>query len=214
MGIPGQQQQVSGLRQAITNTTNLLNQVAPSVYGRTAGSLVTSAQAGRQISNEQAPIQTQLGGLNTAVGNASSDLNTNLTRASNLATLKVQGQTSQQQSLMDLYKNLQAKEEFAQQQALEQQKAAETARANKAGEAIASRNASTSASRASAPSASQGDIATARGDLVKLQGGDGYVSPQTYARVALQWANAGYSLADFNKNFAKFKNPNNPNYTL
>src|SRR3990167_4690045 len=60
LGVPQAQQQVSGLRQAITNTTNLLNQIAPSVQGRTATSQVTAAQANRQIANEQAPVQENL----------------------------------------------------------------------------------------------------------------------------------------------------------
>lgn len=206
LGVPGQQQQVSGLRQAITNTTNLLNQVAPSVYGRTQNSLVTTAQAGRQIGNEEAPIQSKLSGLNTAEGNAASDLNTNLSRAGTLASLEEQGQSTKESNLKDLYTALYGQEQDAQAEADKQRSLADSEKPTSSG--------SGGSSSSTTPSATQGDIATSRGDLIKSVGSDGFVSPQTYAQVALQWANAGYSLADFNKNFAKYKNPHNPNYTI
>lgn len=213
-GVTGAQQQVSGLRQAITNTTNLLNQVAPSVYGKTQNSLVTNAQATGQIAAQDAPIQTKLSGLNTSEGNASSDLTSAENNASTLAGAEQTGQTAQQTALMDLYKTLSSNETNSSQ-------AQEAIREFNASNAIAQQNANTSASSAASsaaksatPTATQGDIATSRGDLIKSAAGDGYVSPQAYAQIALQWANAGYSLKDFNTNFAKYKNPQNPNYTI
>lgn len=113
LGVPGQQQQVSGLRQAITNTTNLLNQVAPSVYGRTGQSLVTTAQAGRQIQNEQAPIQQNLSGLGTQYSNANADLSTNEGRAQAMAQLEQQGQEAKLSGLKDIYSALYQKEQDA-----------------------------------------------------------------------------------------------------
>lgn len=64
---------VKGLRGAIQNTTNLLNGVAPSVQGRTANSLVTSAVANRQIQNEQAPISATLDKQGKDYSDANSD---------------------------------------------------------------------------------------------------------------------------------------------
>lgn len=113
LGVPAAQQQVSGLRQAITNTTNLLNNVAPSVMGRTQNSLVTAAQAGRQIQNEQAPIQQKLAGLNTSESNAASDLSSLLSRASELSNLKVQGQNDKLTGLKNIYDALFGKEQAA-----------------------------------------------------------------------------------------------------
>lgn len=127
-GVPQGIQQVSGLRQAITNTTNLLNHVAPSVYGRTADSLVTNAQAGRQISNEQAPIQTELGQQNTDYTNANSDLERNISQAHDQATLGLQGQDQQLGNLRTIYDSLYKQEQDALSQQLEQQKLAETKR--------------------------------------------------------------------------------------
>ncbi len=128
LGIPGQQQQVSGLRQAITNTTNLLNQVAPSVYGRTQNSLVTNAQAGRQIQNEQAPISQNLQNEGTQLTGAQSDLSTALDKANQMAGLQVTGQQQQLDNLKNIYGALYQKEQDAASAQLEQQKLAEQAR--------------------------------------------------------------------------------------
>lgn len=116
-GIPQQQQQVTGLRGAIQNTQNLLTQVAPSVMGRTANSLVTSAQAGAIINNEQAPLNTQLDKENTDYSNANSDLNTATSQADQEAQAVLSGQTSQESALSDLYKTLSANEANSAQQA-------------------------------------------------------------------------------------------------
>lgn len=220
LGIPGEQQQVSGLRQAITDTTNLLNQVGPSVMGRTANSLVTSAQANRQIQNEAAPIQSKLAGLNASDQQAESDLAANRSKAATAASLQEQGQQNQLSSLYNIYqalygqeqdssKSAEAQREF---DANQQQSASQLAEQEREANVSESQNQQKLDQSTVAPT--QQDIAAANSDLIKLQGSDGYVSPQTYARAALSWANAGYSLADFNKSFGKFKNPNNPNYTL
>lgn len=113
LGVPGQEQQVSGLRQAITNTTNLLNQVAPSVYGRTGNSLVTDAQATRQIGNEQAPIATQLNQQNQSYTGAQSDLDRALQQAAQNATFQEQGQQQQLGNLQTVYGNLYKQEQDA-----------------------------------------------------------------------------------------------------
>lgn len=73
LGTTAAQQQVTGLRQAINNTTTLLGNVAPSVMGRTGNSLETTAQANAEISNEQAPLNTQLNSESTDYTNANSD---------------------------------------------------------------------------------------------------------------------------------------------
>src|SRR5258708_9369943 len=72
-GVDAAQGQVQGLRGAIQNTTDLLNKVAPSVMGRVGNSLVTDAQANRQITNEQAPLNTQLNTETTDYSNANTD---------------------------------------------------------------------------------------------------------------------------------------------
>lgn len=128
LGVPGQQQQVSGLRQAITNTTNLLNQVAPSVYGRTQNSLVTSAQAGHQIANEQAPIATQLQQENQDYSGAQSDLDKALTLAGQSANLEVAGQQQKLDNFKSIYDSLYKQEQDAATRELENQKLSESKR--------------------------------------------------------------------------------------
>lgn len=217
LGVPQAQQQVSGLRQAITNTTNLLNQVAPSVYGRTANSLVTTAQAGRQIQNESAPIQTKLSGLNTAEGNASSDLNTNLSRAQALASLEQSGQQTKEANLMDIYKAIYGQEQDAKSAALEQAKLDEQKREANLSASSRSSGGGLSASQSLSESKAQQQTSTAnkiQSNLDKVVGKDGYVSPQSYAAASKDWTQAGYSIKDFNNYFAQYKNPQNPYYAI
>lgn len=128
LGIPQAQSQVSGLRQAITNTTNLLNQIPSSVYGRAAGSLITSGQAGRQIQNESAPVQSKLQSQNQDYGQQESDLQQLLGKASTGAQLDLQDQQNKMSLLQSIYQNLFGKEQAAASQALEQQKLQEQIR--------------------------------------------------------------------------------------
>lgn len=113
LGIPGAQQQVSGLRGAINNTTNLLQQVAPSVMGRTQNSLVTSAQANAQIANGQAPLNTQLDAENQQYSGASSDLTNLLGQANTETSNDLTGQQNQLSYLQGIYGDLSAGEQQA-----------------------------------------------------------------------------------------------------
>lgn len=128
LGVDQAQQQVSGLRQAITNTTNLLNSVAPSVMGRTGNSLVTSAQAGRQIQNEQAPLNTTLGQQNQDYTAANSDLTSLSGKASALASGEYQSQQDKLANYQNIYNALYKQEQDSLAQQTEQQKLAEQAR--------------------------------------------------------------------------------------
>lgn len=122
LGVPQQQQQVSGLRRAITNTTNLLNNVPGSVMGRTANSLVTSAQANRQILNESAPIESTLKQQSADAANAQDTLKNLLGEAGQQATLTEQGNANKLASLKAIYDSLFGKEQAAANAQLEQQK--------------------------------------------------------------------------------------------
>jgi hypothetical protein len=111
LGVDKATEQVQGLRGAITRTTGLLNQVAPSVYGRTQGSLVTNAQATRQIGNEQAPIQQNLQDLGTQYSSASSDLGNLRDQANTRASATLAQQQGNLSYLQQLYQQLQGKEQ-------------------------------------------------------------------------------------------------------
>lgn len=113
LGVNGAQSTVSGLQGAINSTTKLLQQVAPSVMGRTSGSLVTSAQANKQVANEQAPINTDL----TNETNQYNQANTNLTNLQNQAQTAAsgiyQGQQDKESYLQNLYSSLYGQEQDA-----------------------------------------------------------------------------------------------------
>lgn len=215
LGLPAAQQQVSGLRQAITNTTNLLNNVAPSVYGRTQDSLVTSAQAGRQIQNESAPIQQTLSGQNTSLTNDQSDLGNLLSQATTQAQLKQQGQSDSLTNLENIYKDLYGQEQDSQAEADKQAALQEQIRESNLSSASSSGGGGSGGS-AKAPSAAevkQQDQAGASQYLSSLKGGDGHVSPSTWNSAITQWMNAGYSAADFVKQFMPFINQHTGHYT-
>jgi hypothetical protein len=114
LGVNAAQDTVTGLRGAINNTTQLLKQVAPSVMGRTGNSLVTNAQATKQISNEQAPISQNLTEQNTQYGQASQDLSELQQRAQEAASGIYQGQQDKLSYAQNLYNTLYKQEQDAQ----------------------------------------------------------------------------------------------------
>lgn len=135
LGIPQAQQNVSGLRQAITNTTNLLNQVPDSVRGRTGGSLVTAAQAGRQIQNEQAPVAQQLQSRGQEYGEAQEGYGMLSGQAEREANAQITGDQQRLGNLQSIYEALFGREQAKEAAKLEREKLAEARRAAKAASA-------------------------------------------------------------------------------
>jgi hypothetical protein len=113
MGVDTAQNTVTGLQGAISNTTRLLSQVAPSVMGRTANSLVTSAQANKQISNEQAPLSATLNTQGTEYNQANTNLSQLRTAAQNAATGEYTGQQNKLSYLQNLYNTMYKQEQDA-----------------------------------------------------------------------------------------------------
>lgn len=159
-GVQGAQDTVSGLRGAITNTTKLLNNVAPSVMGRTGNSLVTSAQANRQIQNEQAPISQTLGQQTQDYNTANQDYDKALQQATQSANMQYTDQQNKTSYMQNLYNTLFGREQAAQQAA--QAKAAQDEQARQFNEQLA-------ASKASA--AAKSSSGTGNYDLSSLLGG-------------------------------------------
>ena len=127
-GVQGAEDTVKGLRGAITNTSKLLTQVAPSVMGRTASSLVTSAQAGKQIQNEQQPIAQNLSQQTQDYGVANEDLSRASSRASEAANMEYGDQQNKMSYMQNLYNTLFGREQAAQQAEQARQQQAEQAR--------------------------------------------------------------------------------------
>jgi hypothetical protein len=113
LGVNSAQSTVTGLRGAINNTTKLLQQVAPSVMGRTGSSLVTNAQATRQIGNEQAPISQRLSEQGTQLGEGERNLSELNSRAQEAASGIYQGQQDKLSYAQNLYNTLYSKERDA-----------------------------------------------------------------------------------------------------
>lgn len=127
-GVNSQQQTVQGLQGALNNTTKLLQQVAPSVMGRTADSLVTNAQASKQIQNEQAPISTNLSNEGTQYNQANQLLSTDEQQAQTAANGIYTGQQDKLSYLQNIYNNLFTSEQDAQAEQDKQAALAEQAR--------------------------------------------------------------------------------------
>lgn len=113
LGVQGARDTVKGLRGAIDSSTKLLKQVAPSVMGRTGGSLVTAAQAARQIQNEQAPISENLSYQTNDYGRATEDLSGLEGRALQASNLAYQGQQDKLSYLQNLYNTMYGREQDA-----------------------------------------------------------------------------------------------------
>lgn len=114
LGVQGAEDTVTGLRGAINKTTQLLKSVAPSVMGRTAGSLVTNAQAGKQIQNEQAPISQTLTDQGTQYDEANQSADKLEGQAEQAANGIYQGQQDKQSYLQNIYKSLYQREQSVQ----------------------------------------------------------------------------------------------------
>lgn len=113
LGVPQAQQQVSGLRQAINNTTTLLNGIPSSVQGRTANSLVTSAQANAQIGNAEAPVNDQLNKEQSDYTDANTNYDQLEQQAEAKANAQLTGQQSQMGYLQSIYNDLYGQESDA-----------------------------------------------------------------------------------------------------
>lgn len=110
LGVAGAQSTATGLQGAIQNTTNLLGQVAPSVYGRTGNSLVTTAQAGQQIQNAEAPLNATLAKEGTDYGNAEQNYHDLLGQADTEAQNTLSDQSTREGYLQNIYNDLYGKE--------------------------------------------------------------------------------------------------------
>lgn len=121
LGVQGALGQVQGLRGAINQTTGLLKQVAPGVMGRTGNSLVTSAQANRQIQNESAPLQEKLGEQSKNYNQAYQDYSDLEKQAEARANAELEGQRNQLSYLQSIYGALYQQEKDAAERAFQQQ---------------------------------------------------------------------------------------------
>lgn len=188
-GTAAAQQQVQGLRGAIQNTTNLLNNVAPSVQGRTGNSLVTSAQANQIINNEQAPISATLSKENTDYGNDESDAQNLQQEAQSAAQAKLQDQTNQESYLQNIYNDLYTGESDSAKLAEQQREADLSAKASSSSDGLASTLGSLfGGGSAAAPASPTGS----------LTGGKTSAQAQSYVSSLLKTNNANTIINTYN----------------
>lgn len=112
-GVPEIRNTVSGLRTTVANTTNALNNVDPSVTGRTQGSLVTEAQREKQVANESAPIAGQLKDQTSSLNQNQQDLTDALGQANTQATNQVNDYNSGRTALQSEYTTAYQREQDA-----------------------------------------------------------------------------------------------------
>lgn len=80
--------------------------------------------------------------------------------------------------------------------------------------AAAAANAAASRSSASPAEVLDADRRAIASELSKVTGGDGYVSPGSYATMKNQWQSAGYDGKTFDAYFQSYRNPKNTAYSL
>lgn len=109
-GVGDVRNRVSSIRNTLLNTENALNQVDPSVTGRTSGSLVTEAQRQRLVNLERQPLAAQYGQQQGALSNEQATLSDLLGQAANQSNLIFQGQQQKISNAKDIYQALTARE--------------------------------------------------------------------------------------------------------
>lgn len=202
-GVPEIRNTVSGLRTTVANTTAALNNVDPSVTGRTQGSLVTEAQREAQVNNERAPIAQNLTDENNSLNQNQSDLTDAENQASQLAGNEVSDYNAGRTALQDEYTTEYQKEQDAASQAAAQAAAAEQQREFNVSN---STKLATSGGSTALPT-KQAATASTKQFLEGQAGSDGHVAPSALANAYNQWINNGLSDADFWSNFQGYWNP-------
>jgi hypothetical protein len=128
-GVPEIRQRVAGLRTTLGNTENALNNVDPSVTGRTSRSLVTEAQRSRIVNKEREPIAAQYGQQSRALGDESANLSEQSRAAQMLAEGQMNDYTTGRNALQSQYADTVASE-TEQRRKLEADRAYELSKSN------------------------------------------------------------------------------------
>jgi uncharacterized small protein (DUF1192 family) len=116
-GVPEIRGRVAGLRTTLANTETALNNVDPSVTGRTSRSLVTEAQRQRMVTNERAPIAQQYGDQSRALTTESANLSDQEKAAQTLAHGRINDFTAGRDALRSQYEIALARETEARRRA-------------------------------------------------------------------------------------------------
>lgn len=206
LGVGDVRGRVTGLRNTLLNTENLLNQVEGSVTGRTQGSLVTEAQRQRLANLERQPLAAQYGQQSKGLANEQATLSDLLNQAQQRSSMEFQGLQTKEQSLRDVYNSMFQREQeqrrreeadraFAEQQRQADRAFAEQQRQYNASlqlqrEAAARARASASASSLSSGGGSTDWVRLVREAQQRADGDKGWGATYAYLRSQL-----GYDFA-------------------
>lgn len=210
-GVPEIRNTVSGLRTTVANTTNALNEVDPSVTGRTQGSLVTEAQRAAQVNNERAPIAQNLTDENNSLNENQQALTDALGEATTSANNAVSDYNSGRTALQDEYNDTYQREQDTAKSAADAAASAEQQREFNVSQAT-TRGSSSYNGGSNTPLSKTQVTAGIRQGLESVKGGDGHVAPADLAKAYDDWMQSGLSDADFWSAFQGYWNPNQGNY--
>ena len=112
-GVGAATDRVSNMRGLVSNLSSAVEAVDPSVTGRTSGTFTTEGQRQALVSRERAPILTDLGKQQTALGNEQSNLSNSQTLATQMASALLSEDNTTYQRLLDQYNSAVATEKAA-----------------------------------------------------------------------------------------------------
>lgn len=109
--VAGQTSRLSNLRTLVGNLESSVEQVDPSVTGRLAGGFATEGQRSALVNRERAPILSDLGKQQGALGDAQNDFATSSSLASQMVQNARSDDDTQYQRLLDEYNGANAAEQ-------------------------------------------------------------------------------------------------------
>lgn len=226
LGITDARANVTGLRTSLLNTENLIKNVEGDVSARTSEALVTENQKRRLVSMEQQPLAERASSEGRNLEVALGDYNMIMNEGKAQTDMQYQFQRDQRAALADRlqtaigqannkedrrryekdYERLLKKDALAQEQwekefGLEQEKH----------KLAVSKAAASGGGGSGGSNADRAGYDTARNETVgfldKYKGGDGFVSPKTFADARRGWTAKGQDPDMFNSLFGGWANP-------
>ena len=221
-GISDARTRVTGLRQELLDTENLIRGVEGSVGQRTQEKLVSEAQRQRLVAQERNPLIQDSAVTGRKLEFASAEVKDILAQGTAESEMEYRFQTDQRGAMMDQLKtaigrsdNAADREQWQKsydQLERKQQEEARMAREKfdyqKGQDAIANaRAASSGGGGGGSNKLNPQQTSQIRSNLSAVRGKDGYVSPTSYSQAKDDWRSAGGDIKDFESTFAYLKNP-------
>lgn len=201
---------IDELKQSVLKQTGEINQL----YTLRLGGNFSGLQ-GNDLGMMFSSANKQQTGIETTRANKLSDIALQEANVTNRYNTDIGNLGSKYQSLEAEYTNKgygEAVKDYQTQQYRQEQLKLDYARLNSSNANAAASRALRASNAANKPLTSTQINAAIRSGLNSVRGGDGYVSPQDYARAFKDYTDSGLSAASFETNYGDLKNPNNPYY--